>query len=310
MSTPNPLAPQGSLLEQQAKGRSTFHVISFIGAVHVMLLCGILWTACSKDEKPKVETPNTVGSTDPYAAPPADPSLGGLPGTGGLPPAPSSNSPSASPVTPPTTIGVPTQPPTPAGSGLGAGGAGGGSGPAVTPNLPPSNPVPPVGGGSGPEITLPTPASPAGEYKIAKGDIGESVAKKHGVSMKALATANPSVNWSRLKVGQSIQIPAASAATGTPSAPAGTSPDAGATSGTVTYVVKAGDTGTKIATKHGVKWAEIRKASRLTSDALHPGQKLTIPAHAAGAAAAPGAAPAGNTAQPSATPVIPKAPGQ
>ena len=67
MSTPNPLAPQGSLLEQQAKGRSTFQVISFIGAVHVVLLCGILWTACGND-KPKTETANTIGS-DPYSIP-------------------------------------------------------------------------------------------------------------------------------------------------------------------------------------------------------------------------------------------------
>ena len=34
MSTPNPLVPQGSLLEQQAKSKSTFQVAAFIVACH------------------------------------------------------------------------------------------------------------------------------------------------------------------------------------------------------------------------------------------------------------------------------------
>ena len=198
MSTPNPLAPQGSLLEQQAKGRSTFHVISFIGAVHVMLLCGILWTACSRDEKPKVETPNTIGGTDPYAVPPADTNVVGLPST--AVPLASTN--------PVATLPAGSTPPAPAPMS-----------PGLTPSapapiaLPPANPTTQPTAVATPEPITPAQApSPAGEYKVAKGDVGDSIAKKHGVSLKALTAANPSVNWSRLKVGQTLQIPAASTA--------------------------------------------------------------------------------------------------
>lgn len=290
MSTPNPLAPQGSLLEQQAKGRSTFHVISFIGAVHVMLLCGILWTACSRDDKPKVETPNTLGGTDPYAVPPADTNATGLP-------------PAALPIAstnPATAVPLTSVPPTPA---------------PATPGLPPATPTPAVTLPPSAVVTPPAPAplpeatsaatGTASEYKVAKGDIGESIAKKHGVSLKALTAANPGVNWSRLKQGQTLQIPAAAAAAPTAAPSTGAPADATGAGGT-TYVVKPGDTGNKIATRHGVKWSEIRKASRLTSDALHPGQKLTIPAKS-GAAAAPAATPTAAPAAPAPT-AIPVAP--
>ena len=322
MSTPNPLAPQGSLLEQQAKGRSTFHVISFIGAVHVMLLCGILWTACGRDEKAKTENPNTIGGTDPATGAPADPGAAApLPGAfGGLPPVAATNP-----------AGFATTPPAgPAGAGNFAPPPGAGSTPSASPvggnvnsasstptppALPPSNPAPGTSAPVPTNDTAAAPAGPAGEYKVAKGDIGESIAKKHGVSLKALTTANPSINWSRLKVGQTIQIPAATAGTPTPGAgsTAPSAPEAVAASGTITYTVKAGDTGTKIATKHGVKWSEIRHASHLSSDALHPGQKLTIPAHSAGAAApkSGGAATTSTSTPlpPSASPV-PRTPGQ
>ena len=302
MSTPNPLAPQGSLLEQRAKGRSMFHVISFIGAVHVMLLCGILWTACS-NEKAKVEPPsNTLGS-DPYSAAPPDNSLPGSTGTsntvGTLPPV--SNGP------PPVGGSAPTIP--------GANPAA--STPGTAPALPPSTPGTAPAANSTPESTTPVATTAAGEYKVVKGDIGDTIAKRNGVSIKALVAANPSVNWTRLKVGQTLQIPATSTA-----APAGTTLAAAdgvamTPSGAISYVVKAGDTGTRIAARHGVKWAEIRRASNLKSDALRPGQKLTIPSHGttapAGAATetphTPVATPAGGTLHPTATPA-PRGPGQ
>lgn len=273
MSTPNPLAPQGSLLEQHPKGRSMFQVISLIGVVHVMLLCGILWTACSRDDKTKAEPPNTLGS-DPYSSPPTDPGTGlpvvsnnasnlaaSLPATPAGPsatdPLPGYNPPASSTVQPPPGGGTAAPPVGPA------------------PALPPAtaNILPPP-------ATDAAPSSAAGEYKVAKGDIGASIARAHGVTLKALTAANPTVNWSRLKVGQTLQIPASTGAA--PSTAAGS--DSGPSSSGQSYTVKAGDTGTKIATKHGVKWAEIRRASNLKSDVLRPGQKLTIPTRAGSSA--------------------------
>ena len=304
MSTPNPLAPQGSLLEQRAKGRSMFHVISFIGAVHVMLLCGILWTACS-NEKAKVEPPsNTLGS-DPYSAAPPDNSLPGSTATnnpvGSLPPVSNIATPAggSAPAIPGANPAPSTPPATP--------------GPGAAPALPPSTPSTTPGANSTPETTTPAATAAAGEYKVIKGDIGDTIAKKNGVSIKALVAANPSVNWTRLKVGQTLQIPATGAGAG---ATAGASPTATdgvvvTPSGTISYVVKAGDTGTKIATTHGVKWIELRRASHLKSDALRPGQKLTTPSHGAATESpqTPPATPAGGTKIPTATPA-PRGPGQ
>ncbi len=303
MSTPNPLAPQGSLLEQQAKGRSTFQVISFIGAVHVVLLCGILWTACGND-KPKTEGASTLGTDPtpipiPISAPSGENNLPS-PALSNIVSAPSgagSGMPVANPPSYATTAGgIPAVP----------------TNPTITsppPSLPPGN----VGFGnpatSSPLVNeTPGPGGATGEYKVAKGDIGTSIAKKNGVSLKALVAANPTVNWNRLKIGQAIQIPAGA------STPAGTGHRANVGLGTLAatesapsegaiYVVKAGDTGTKIASKNGVKWAAIRKANNLKSDALHPGQKLVIPRHNA---ANPTPAPATELSPPAGgTPLAP-----
>jgi len=270
--------------------------------VHVMLLCGILWTACSRDDKTKTEPPNTLGS-DPYSSPPTDAGTGlpvvsntasnlaaALPTT---PPGPSATDPLPG-YTPPASS--PLQPPPP-----GGGTAAPGTGPA--PALPPatSNILPPP-------TTDAAPSSAGGEYKVAKGDIGASIARSHGVTLKALTAANPTVNWSRLKVGQTLQIPAS---TGAASSTAPAAADAGSSSSSGhSYTVKAGDTGTKIATKHGVKWAEIRRASNLKSDILRPGQKLTIPARAGAASGAAGDTTApGSSPPPTAVPV-PRGAGQ
>ena len=282
MSTPNPLTPHGSLLEQQSKGRSTFHVISFIGIVHIMLLCGILWTACGRDEKQK-EPSNTLG-TDPYGAPPTEPATG-LPPAGGM----ASNLASSLPLptaSPSGNLGAPL-PTTGAGDPTTAPGTGYGT--TAPPALPPGANL---AGYGAPTENLPSTIA-SGEYKVAKGDIGSSIARKHGVSLKALVEANPGVTWNRLKIGQSVQIPAGQAPG---AAPAG----ATATADGVIYRVKAGDTGTKIAAKYGVKWTDIRRASKLRSDSLRPGQKLTIPGQTGAGANTP---PPGGGAQPIAIPV-------
>lgn len=45
-------------------------------------------------------------------------------------------------------------------------------------------------------------------YKVQAGDTLSAIAKKHGVSLKALTEANPGVDSRRLKIGQTINIPA------------------------------------------------------------------------------------------------------
>jgi LysM repeat protein len=76
------------------------------------------------------------------------------------------------------------------------------------------------------------------------------------------------------------------------------------------YMVKSGDTLTKIAKAHGTTVKAIKAASNLTTDHIKVGQKLTIPAKAEAAAPAPAPAPAapaptpapGTTPAPAGTP--------
>lgn len=265
MSTPNPLAPQGSLLEQQGRGRSTFQIISFIGALHVVFLCGLLWIGCKKEEAPKV----------PDAGLAAD----------GLPPLRDFSGPVTPPPSP-TEVLPPVQNPVVPGPGPVA---------SMPTNVPP---VPEV------EMTPPAPVTEvppaASTHKVQKGDTGVAIAKRHGVTLKALQEANPNVNWNRLKVDDVVQIPAAS--TPAPARGEGAAPEAGATASV--YEVKPGDTGTKIAKATGVSWKRIRAANNMKNDTVRVGQKLKIPAGAAPASssAAPAPAPA-----PVAVPLAPSA---
>lgn len=316
MSTPNPLAPQGSLLEKHGRGRSTFQIISFIGAIHVVALCGLLWIGCKKDDQAGGlgSAGNTTGTGTGFDANPGGlPPVGGevgLPPVGGAPvgygAAPITNPPTpgyvGGPVTPPPTV-VASNPPTGYGQPLQPAGT-------VVAPPPPLDP-----------IAVPATTTAAGEYKVQKGDFGTTIAKKAGVSLAALKAANPGVDWNKLKVNQVLTIPAPTAApaptTGTAPAPTGTTVAPTATDGGNTYVVRPGDTGSKIAKKTGVSWKSIRAASGLSSDNIRPGQKLTIPAKGSASTPPTGTAPAAGTA-PIATPLpsgptgtaLPPLPGQ
>lgn len=275
MSTPNPLAPQGSLLEKQAKSKSSLHVAALIVGLHVFVLGGFLILGCKREDTKLPETPTL---TDTY--------------TNAFPITPDTNAPIA---------GLSTN-----GIGLGAG--------SLATNLPPlgaytnADPTPaPMTPVATPEPTA--AAAGASEYKIQKGDIAYNLAKKHGVTLKALKEANPSVDLGKLKVGQTIQIPAgggaaSTATTGHKLSTSTTATEPVSTGETSTYTVKGGDNLTKIAKRHGTTVKAIRAANGLKSNEIKVGQKLKIPGKAAEAAPAATPAPASTTI-PSATPVLP-----
>jgi LysM repeat protein len=50
MNTPNPLIPQGSLLEQKAKGKPHLRVAYIIVAIHLVFLGGLLIQGCKKED--------------------------------------------------------------------------------------------------------------------------------------------------------------------------------------------------------------------------------------------------------------------
>jgi LysM repeat protein len=53
------------------------------------------------------------------------------------------------------------------------------------------------------------PEAAGTEYVVVKGDSFAKIAKKNGVSVKAIEAANPGVAPTKLKVGQKLSIPAA-----------------------------------------------------------------------------------------------------
>lgn len=150
----------------------------------------------------------------------------------------------------------------------------------------------------------PAPPAAATDYVVVKGDTFSSISKKFRVSVKAILEANPSVEPTKLKIGQPIHIPApVMAAASTSGGPvAGTTNDAATGSGQ-TYSVKSGDSLTKIAGDFGVTVRSLRSANNLKTDKIVVGQKLKIPAKtstqtaaatpASAATSAPVAAPTG-----------------
>lgn len=140
----------------------------------------------------------------------------------------------------------------------------------------------------------PVPAAgTATEHVIKSGDTVRDLAKKYGVSEKAILEANPALNPRKLRVEAKINIPAP--APSTPAAAGGASAHGAfvaneAAAGGEQYVVKPGDTLAKIAKKYGVTVKQIMAANGMKNDRIVPKQKLTIPAKAA--AVAPAAAPA------------------
>jgi LysM repeat protein len=157
-----------------------------------------------------------------------------------------------------------------------------------------TNPAPPEVVASNPAPITPIapppevfPAPGAQEYAIKKGDTFSSIAKEFHVTIKAIQAANPTVNPAKLQIGKKIAIPAPTASTVAPPA-TGVMPSP-ADAGEQIYVVKGGDTLTKIAHDHHTSPASLRKLNKLTTDKIKVGDKLKIPARGA---AAPAAEPA------------------
>ena len=132
-----------------------------------------------------------------------------------------------------------------------------------------------------PPVAVVPPVATAGtEYVVVQGDTLGKIAKKNGVTLKALEEANPGVVPTKLKVSQKLTIPdGGSAAPGVPAAAA-----AGADAGPVIYTVKSGDTLSRIARQYGTTYKAIQSENNLPTTSIKVGQKLKIPAKAEAAA--------------------------
>ena len=153
--------------------------------------------------------------------------------------------------------------------------------------------------------TLPTPisvgngvvqAAGGSTYTVKSGDTLAAIASRFGVSLDDLRAANPGVNASALSVGQSIKLPAGTAAnptaapntpgpapTDTPPPPADTptpepQPTNTPSSLGQTYTVQSGDIPVTIAEKFGITVEALLAANPgLDPRAMHAGDILIIP---------------------------------
>jgi LysM repeat protein len=132
-------------------------------------------------------------------------------------------------------------------------------------------PTPPA-----PAPVPPAPAPSESDYVVVKGDTFAKIAKSNGVTLKALEDSNSGVSPTRLKVGQKLIIPAGASTTGATTA-AETALGVSAGGGQV-YVVKSGDTLTRIAHRNGVTVKALMTENNLTTTHIKVGQKLNIPA--------------------------------
>lgn len=162
--------------------------------------------------------------------------------------------------------------------------------PAPTAKAPAPSPAPVTAGGS--------------VYTVKSGDTLSAIAARHGVKLSDVLSWNGLRMTSIIHPGQKVKVGAGTPAPAAPApapapaapAPAPASPAPAAPSSPGSYTVKAGDTLSAIAARHGVKLSDILSANKLTmSSVIYPGNKLAIP----GAALQP----AGNV-----TPVTPLVP--
>jgi len=135
--------------------------------------------------------------------------------------------------------------------------------PTTDPSLPPGTGTLP------PSIPTQPPAGISGEYVVKSGDSFYSIAKANNTTIKAIEAANPGVDSRRLKIGQKLVLPAPDS--GTTAAPV-------ATSSENVYVVKSGDTLSRIATLNKTTVKELKSLNGLTTDRINVGQKLKLPA--------------------------------
>ena len=262
MNNPNPFHLKGSLLDNQSQRRSRLKLgVSCVLAVSVVGLVAMLIGGCKRGDT--MPTDITAPSPDTNMATTVDTNI--------------------TPVTP-----LPAESNTPAGgppAGASQTPPQNGQANNVPAPLPPTPPVPPA--------TMDTGSAVGGsEYTVVKGDSLAKIAKKTGVSRKALQDANPNVVPAKLKIGQKLVIPAGgkSVAPAVPGVSTEATPAATATAdagGVQTYTVKSGDTLTKIAKAHGTTVKAIQKANHLTTTAIKVGKKLKIPVKGAATTAAP-----------------------
>lgn len=99
-------------------------------------------------------------------------------------------------------------------------------------------------------------------HTVRSGDSLSTIAARYGVTIRELKKTNR-LSRNLIRPGQRLRIPAAG--------------EVERAEETMVYTVKAGDTLSTIAKRHGVSLIKLKRTNRLSGDALRIGQKLEIP---------------------------------
>jgi len=114
------------------------------------------------------------------------------------------------------------------------------------------------------------------QHRIKRGETVSTIAKKYGVSMSSVISANNLRRPYQIYVGNNLMIPTTGGGGfyASQSQASDVVPD-----GSGNYMVKRGDTLWEIARAHGVSLNSIKKANNLSSNRIYPGRKLIIPGY-------------------------------
>ena len=142
-----------------------------------------------------------------------------------------------------------------------------------------------VSGAAAPAASTPAAPAAAGTHTVASGETVSAIAQRYGTTVAAIVSANGLDSRAFIRVGQTLRVSGAAAASPAPAAPA-------AARGA--HTVASGETVSSIAQRYGTTVAAIVSANGLDSRAfIRVGQSLTVPG--AGQAAPAAAAPAAGT---------------
>ena len=151
--------------------------------------------------------------------------------------------------------------------------------------------------------TVPVAGPSFETYTVKKGDNLWTIARRSNVSLNELYAANGLDTTSILSIGQQLQIPV-EGSTATVTAP---SPDTyqptSFNQGSTEYMVKRGDSLSKIANQFDTSVRAIKAANGLSSDLIRVGDKLVVPVSSStGTPSAMTAAPSGSISSSSTAP--------
>lgn len=124
----------------------------------------------------------------------------------------------------------------------------------------------------------PVELPPATIYTVVSGDTLGAIARRHGVSVAQLKSAN-GLSSDLIRVGDELVIPGVGETVRAPAAAASASspPPASPVSTGGTYTVAAGDTLGAIARRYGLTVGQLKAANGLSNDLIRVGQELVIP---------------------------------